>query len=129
MRRVGKDGKIVYLQAVYTPIVFDGRVTKIVKFATDVTEDKLRNADFEAQLSAIGKSQAVVSFDLQGRITGCNEIFVRTLGFGDKSELIGRQHRTLVEEQDTPQVWRGGREKKFWLCFLFFVAHFAVVVC
>ena len=117
VRRVGKGGKIVYLQAVYTPIMFDGKVQKIVKFATDVTEEKLRNADFEAQLSAIGKSQAVVSFDLKGAITGCNEIFAKTLGY-EKSELIGRLHRTLVDEQDTPQVEEMGENVLVWLiCF------------
>jgi methyl-accepting chemotaxis protein len=37
-RRVGKDGREVWIQASYNPI-FDlkGRVTKVVKFATDVT--------------------------------------------------------------------------------------------
>lgn len=37
-RRIGKNGKIVWLQASYNPI-FDhkGRVIKVVKFATDVT--------------------------------------------------------------------------------------------
>ncbi|MBB2203519.1 methyl-accepting chemotaxis protein [Gluconacetobacter takamatsuzukensis] len=37
-KRIGKDGKVVWLQASYNPI-FDhrGRVTKVVKFATDVT--------------------------------------------------------------------------------------------
>ena len=37
--------------------MFAGRVVKVVKFATDVTAEKLRNANFEAQISAISKSQ------------------------------------------------------------------------
>jgi methyl-accepting chemotaxis protein len=38
-KRIGKDGKIVWIQASYNPIVDqDGRVFKVIKFATDVTE-------------------------------------------------------------------------------------------
>ncbi len=38
-RRVGKNGKKVWLQASYNP-VFDmtGKVAKVVKFASDITE-------------------------------------------------------------------------------------------
>ena len=39
--RVNKSGKIVWLNATYTPIVIEGRVVKIVKYAQDITEQKL----------------------------------------------------------------------------------------
>ena len=39
----------------------------MVKYATDISADKLRNADFEGQIKAIGKSQAVIEFALDGR--------------------------------------------------------------
>jgi methyl-accepting chemotaxis protein len=41
-RRIGKGGRVVWIQASYNPI-FDpsGRVVKVVKFATDVTEKRL----------------------------------------------------------------------------------------
>ncbi|WP_137155861.1 PAS domain-containing methyl-accepting chemotaxis protein [Rhizobium sp. FKL33] len=44
-KRIGKGGKTVYIQASYNPI-FDasGRVFKVVKFATDVSE-RVRNVD------------------------------------------------------------------------------------
>ena len=86
-KRVGKNGKVIYLQATYTPIVFAGQVVKVVKFATDITAEKLRSANFEAQLTAISKSQAVVEFDLDGTILSCNEIFAATMGFANKNEV------------------------------------------
>ena len=45
-KRIGKGGKEIWIQASYNP-VFDekGKPFKVVKFATDVTEQKLRNAD------------------------------------------------------------------------------------
>jgi len=67
-KRIGKDGKEVWIQATYNPI-FDprGNPVKVVKFATDVTETKLKSADFEAKVDAIDKGQAVIEFDLSGR--------------------------------------------------------------
>ena len=42
-RRIGRGGKVVYIQASYNPIFDpDGRVFKVVKFATDVT-DRVNN--------------------------------------------------------------------------------------
>lgn len=40
-KRLGKGGKVVWLNATYTPIVMDGKVIKVVKYALDITEDKL----------------------------------------------------------------------------------------
>ena len=53
-KRIGKNGKEVWIQGSYNPILNnDGRPFKVVKYASDVTEEKLRNADFEGQLEAI----------------------------------------------------------------------------
>ena len=46
-----------------------------MKFATDITEQKLRNADFEGKLAAIGKSQGVIEFTLDGTILDANRHF------------------------------------------------------
>ena len=47
-KRVGKGGREIWIQATYNPVLDRaGKPFKVVKFATDVTEIKLRNADFE----------------------------------------------------------------------------------
>ena len=51
------------IQASYNPILdANGKAFKVVKFATDITEQKLKFADFEGQLAAISKAQAVMEF-------------------------------------------------------------------
>lgn len=96
-KRIGKGGKEVWIQATYNPILDpDGKPLKIVKFATDVTATKVRNADFEGQLEAIGKSQAVIEFDLNGIVQNVNENFTKAMGYS-LSEIKGKHHRTLVE--------------------------------
>ena len=49
-RRFGKEGQEIWINASYNA-VFDanGTPTKVVKFATDITESKNRNAEFEAK--------------------------------------------------------------------------------
>ena len=66
--RQGRQGSLD--PGVRTPrsLDFDGKPFKVVKYATDVTAQKLRNADFEGQLAAIGKAQAVIEFNLDGTI-------------------------------------------------------------
>ncbi|GLY14991.1 hypothetical protein Kisp01_20060 [Kineosporia sp. NBRC 101677] len=92
-RRIAKDGREVWIRATYNPILdADGRPVKVVKFAHDVTAEKLRNADFESRVAAIDRSQAVVEFSLDGRILTANENFLRTMGYS-LTEIVGQHHR------------------------------------
>ena len=68
-KRIGKGGKEVWIQASYNPILDpDGKPFKVVKFATDMTAQKLHNADYLGQIAAIGKSQAVIEFKMDGTV-------------------------------------------------------------
>ena len=81
-KRIAKDGREVWIQATYNPIPdMNGRACKVVKYATDITEAKLRTADFEGQLAAIGKAQAVIEFNLDGTIITANDNFLAALGY------------------------------------------------
>lgn len=98
-RRIGKSGKEIWIQASYNPILDgSGRAFKVVKYATDITEQKLRNADFEGQLGAIGKSQAVIEFALDGKILTANENFLNTVGY-TLVEIQGQHHSMFVDEK------------------------------
>ncbi|MGJ5178458.1 PAS domain-containing protein [Bradyrhizobium oligotrophicum] len=96
-KRIGKGGKEVWIQASYNPI-FDekGKPFKVVKFATDVTAQKLRNADLAGQIEAIGKSQAVIEFKLDGTIVDANQNFLNALGY-TLPEIKGRHHSMFVD--------------------------------
>ena len=96
-KRLGKNGKEVWIQASYNPIADQqGKPYKVVKFATDITATKLANADFQGQLQAISKAQAVIEFDLQGNIQNANENFLTTLGY-TLDEIKGKHHSMFVE--------------------------------
>ena len=96
-QRVGKGGKDVWIHASYNPIRdSNGRPFKVVKFASDITEAKLRSADSQGQLEAIGKSMAVIEFALDGKIRHANENFLKTLGYRI-DEVVGKHHSMFVD--------------------------------
>ena len=109
-RRLGKGGREIWIQASYNP-VFDshGRPYKVVKFATDITAQQFQAADFAGQLAAINKSQAVIEFDLEGRILGANENFLAAMGYA-LDEVRGQHHAMFAE----PGYRQSAEYRAFW---------------
>lgn len=95
--RLAKDGSTIWLQASYNPVLDEeGRIVRIVKFATDITESKRRNADYEAKIRAIDRLQAVIEFGLDGTVLHANENFLSTFGYA-LEDVVGRHHRMFCE--------------------------------
>ncbi len=109
-KRIGKGGKEVWIQASYNPIFdLNGRPFKVVKYATDVTANKLQNADYQGQLAAIGKAQAVIEFNLDGTIITANDNFLKTLGY-TLDEIKGKHHSLFIE----PSYRASAEYRNFW---------------
>jgi len=97
-KRIGKNGREVYIQATYNPI-FDvkGKPVQVLKIATDVTKQKILNAEFEGKISAIDKSQGTIEFNMDGTIITSNDNFLNVLGYA-LEEVKGKHHRIFCEE-------------------------------
>jgi methyl-accepting chemotaxis protein len=109
-KRLAKGGREVWILASYNPILDEtGKPFKVVKFASDITARKLRGADFAGQIDAIGKSQAVIEFDLDGKILFANDNFLTTLGYS-LSEIKGRHHGMFVPAE----LREGADYRAFW---------------
>lgn len=103
-RRLGKGGKEVWIQASYNPVLdSDGKVFKVVKFATDITSAKLHSADAAGQLDAISASQAVIEFNLDGTVISANQNFLSALGYS-LADIQGRYHRMFVDDDYAASV-------------------------
>ena len=109
-KRIAKGGGEIWIQASYNP-VFDaqGQAYKVVKFATDITEAKLKAADFAGQIDAVSKAQAVIEFTLDGKIVSANDNFLSTLGY-KLAEIKGQHHSMFVD----PAVRSGTEYRLFW---------------
>lgn len=110
-RRVARDGRDVWLQASYNPIVdHKGRPFKVVQYATDITDQQNHNANAEGQLDAISKVQAIIEFELDGTIINANDLFLGAMGYAHE-EVVGRHHSMFVlpEQRNNPsyaEFWR-----------------------
>ncbi len=96
-KRIRKGGQEVWLQASYNPILNEkGKPIKVVKYATDITEQKLANANFEGQIGSINREQAVVEFGIDGKVLTANANFLKTMGY-TLEEIRGQHHSMFVD--------------------------------
>jgi methyl-accepting chemotaxis protein len=109
-KRIGKGGREVWILASYNPLLDEnGKPFGVAKFATDVTAEKLKNADLAGQISAIDKAQAVIEFNMDGTIITANANFLGTLGYS-LAEIKGKHHSMFVE----PSERDGAAYREFW---------------
>ncbi|MFO0775886.1 MAG: methyl-accepting chemotaxis protein [Nitrospiraceae bacterium] len=109
-KRLGKGGKEIWIQASYNPIMdANGKPYKVMKFATDITEQKNKAAEFEGKLNAINKAQAAIEFNLDGTILTANDNFLNCLGYS-LGEIKGQHHRMFCE----PSYTNSGNYAAFW---------------
>jgi methyl-accepting chemotaxis protein len=109
-KRKAKDGTDVWIQANYTPVKDEkGNVVRVIKLATDITEQKQKNMDYQGQLDAIGRSNAVIEFHMDGTIVSANDNFLKTLGYS-LDEIKGKHHRMFVSSE----MARSNEYRNFW---------------
>ncbi len=82
----------------------------MVKFATDVTADKLRNSEYAGRVAALDRAQAVIEFDLEGKILTANDNFLKTVGYTLR-EIVDQHHSIFC----TPDYVTSEEYRDFWL--------------
>lgn len=117
-KRLSKDGREIWLQASYNPVLDEaGRPVRVIKAASDITAAKLRNVEFEGKVDAMNRSQAVVEFDLSGTFIWANANFLCLMGYGLDS-LAGQHHsifcdHAYVRSEDYRAFWQKLRNGAF----------------
>ena len=109
-RRIGKGGREIWIQASYNPVLDkSGKPVRIIKFATDITEQKNRAADYEAQSAALSRVQAVIELNLDGTVLRANDNLLNTIGY-TLEEIVGKHHRMFCD----PAYTRTAEYAQFW---------------
>jgi methyl-accepting chemotaxis protein len=97
-RRLGKDGRVVWLQASYNPVPdASGKIVRVVKFASDITNAKMLSMDSVGKIAALDRAQAIIEFTPQGEVLTANENFLTALGYR-LDEIQGRHHRMFCDQ-------------------------------
>ncbi len=84
----------------------------------DTTSNNAEHERLAATLQAIGASQAMIEFEMDGTIITANENFLGALGYQQLSEIEGKHHSIFVEAKykESPeysQFWDDLRAGKF----------------
>jgi methyl-accepting chemotaxis protein len=102
-KRMAKDGRQIWLQASYNPVRDrSGHVVKVVKIASDITEQKHHTLDVAGQIAALHRSQAVIAFTPEGTILEANANFLDAVGYSAE-EIQGRHHNLFVDPVEQTQ--------------------------
>ena len=118
-KRVGKNGKVIWIFAHYVPILnAAGKPTGVIKFASDITQEVLKReeeAERQKQIDMISlvaskNENMVLITDKHERIEYVNEAFERLTGYGSE-EVIGRNPNFLQGADTDPETKKRIREK------------------
>jgi methyl-accepting chemotaxis protein len=108
-KRIAKGGREIWIEASYNPVFRGGKPWKVVKFATDITAQKLKSAEDAGKLEALSRAQAVIEFTPNGDILTANQNFLSTLGY-QLGEIQGRHHQMFCE----PSYVGSEEYRRFW---------------
>ncbi|MEC5386644.1 PAS domain-containing methyl-accepting chemotaxis protein [Uliginosibacterium sp. H3] len=109
-RRRDSQGRPIWLEASYNPLKdVQGRVVKVIKFATDVTAKIIEAHEKQSKVNAISRAMAMIEFNLDGTVVCANENFLKTMRY-TLPEIQGRHHsmfcdRALVESAEYRDFW------------------------
>lgn len=108
MKRLKKDGSVIFLEATYLPIERDGKVVKVVKIAADITEHEIESQRSAAVMSALQNSLAIIEFTPDGTIKTANDNFLQVTGYR-LDEIQGKHHRIFCNDEfyrEHPDFWQ-----------------------
>ncbi|ERE11432.1 hypothetical protein O166_04940 [Pseudogulbenkiania ferrooxidans EGD-HP2] len=100
--RVAKNGRRIWIQATYNPIFDpDGKIIKIVKYATDITEAvRARNSSKLMSLIINQTDNSALVADKNGLIIFANDGFSKMSGYA-ADEIIGKKPGHILQGEDT----------------------------
>lgn len=107
--RKTKSGKSIWLEATYFPVRSkEGKVSSVIKIASDVTEQTAKLTDQNAISHALDKSMAIIEFKPDGIIVNANKNFLHAMGY-QLSDIVGKHHKMFCDERfykENPEFWK-----------------------
>lgn len=113
--RKNKKGDVIWLEATYFPIVDNGRVIKVMKIASDVTEIKLTATAQQSIYDALNRSLAIIEFTPSGEIISANSNFTDAVKY-DLASIKGKHHKIFCNSefyQQNPTFWQDLQQGQF----------------
>ncbi|WP_421331708.1 methyl-accepting chemotaxis protein [Aeromonas veronii] len=106
-QRIDKHGRELWLEATYFPVKVEGKVVRVVKIASDITESYQQLSRQKAIISALDRALAIIEFTPKGEIVTANQNFLSCVGYS-LSQLKAQHHRLFCDEsfyREQPHFW------------------------
>lgn len=98
VKRLKKDGGVIWLQATYAPVKNSaGKVVSVVKIASDISALKAATLNDRSMIEAVKRVQAVIEFQPDGTILTANDIFLNLFQYS-LQDIKGLHHSRLCED-------------------------------
>lgn len=108
--RFTKNGAPLWLEASYNAVKDDdGRISSVVKIASDITEFVEKSNIQNGVLQALDRSTATIAFELDGTILEANDNFLNATGYS-LSDIQGKHHKIFCP----PELVSSSEYKQFW---------------
>jgi len=111
-----KNGEFYYVDTyIKASFDLDDKLKGFMSIRQDVTELKRKEFEIKNRMDAINKSNAVIEFDLDGKIMFANDMFLKTMGYktikeGGLDEIVNKHHSMFVSKEYS----NSEEYKKFW---------------
>ncbi|MDO8334419.1 MAG: PAS domain-containing protein [Nitrosomonas sp.] len=69
----------------------NGKPYKVIKVASDITAAKTKSLEDDGKIEAINRTQAVIEFDLDGKVLTANDKFLEAVDY-TLQEVVGQHH-------------------------------------
>jgi methyl-accepting chemotaxis protein len=110
VKRITKSKQEIWLEASYIPVRDDqGKVIKIIKLASDVTEKVAVQNIQETLVGAVDSSLATIRFNCDATIITANDNFLKTVGYS-LSDIQGQHHKIFC----TPELANSAEYRDMW---------------
>jgi methyl-accepting chemotaxis protein len=108
-RRISKSGQQLWLEATYFPVLDQqNNVSKIIKIAYDVTQQKEKLTEQNAIYASIDKSMAVIEFTPEGFIVNANQNFLTSMNYS-LTQIQNQHHKIFCDDEfyrENPDFWK-----------------------
>ena len=118
IKRVHKNGSILWLEATYIPVKNkQGKVTEIIKIASDVSERVNESHEHNGIYQALERSMALITFTPDGHIISANNNFLKVMGYS-LQQIKGHSHSmfcmpTYRDSHDYRNHWQRLKNGEF----------------
>ncbi|KXI27622.1 methyl-accepting chemotaxis protein [Paraglaciecola hydrolytica] len=108
--RLTRNKQEIYIGGTYCPVLDShGKVSRILKIASDITRRIKENAEMDGIFAAVNRSMVVVEYNPAGEVIKASDNFLSAMGYSPQ-DAIGLSHKVFCQSNYV----QSGEYRSFW---------------